>query len=83
MNTPTNPVAATPAPTTVPEGMVRIEIAREGKQLKRVTVKTYGPTELAGYAKNAFGTSEFAGVEILAVFVNPQSGNHTVVYGLY
>ena len=83
MNTPTNPATATPAPTTVPEGMVRIEIARNGKTPKRVTVKKFPAGKSSDSAKNAFSTSDLDGVEMLEMFVNPVSGEYTVAYGHY
>jgi len=76
--TPTTP--ATPAPTPVPEGIMRIEVPEE-KKLKKSVVNQYTSGQIASTAKHAFGGEEPNSM-ILALFVNPVTGVSTVVYGL-
>lgn len=85
MNTPMSQMPTQPATpiSKVPEGMVRINTAKEMKTLKQVVVKKFEAGKLADSTQYAFSTTGTDGVEILDVFVNPVSGDCTVVYGRY
>jgi len=74
--------APTPEPTpTIPKGMVRIVIP-DGKTLLKIKVKKYPVNTESPYVSEIF-TGPKKTVMLLDWYIDPTSGESTVVYGLF